>query len=63
MKCAFCGLEFEPGEAEQSCSGCPLTGNCGLIRCPRCGYEMPPEAKLITWLRGLKRARKDTEGR
>jgi adenine-specific DNA methylase len=25
-----------------------------MIRCPRCGYEMPPEAKLIRWLRKVR---------
>ncbi len=52
MKCGFCGFEFEVAEAEAACPSCPLVGSCGLMRCPRCGYEMPPEAKLITWLRG-----------
>ena len=33
-----------------------------MIRCPRCGYEMPPEAKLITWLRKV-RARLDAKRR
>ncbi len=53
MTCGMCGFEFDAEEAERSCSGCPLTSSCGLIRCPRCGYEMPPEAQLVRWLRGL----------
>lgn len=53
MRCDFCGHEFDPGDAEAACAGCPLAGDCHLIRCPRCGYEMPPEAKLVTWLRRL----------
>ncbi len=57
MKCGFCGLEFQKTQAVQACSACPLTPGCHLIRCPRCGYEMPPESKLITWLRGLRRGR------
>jgi hypothetical protein len=55
MRCDFCGCEFEPGAAEIACTGCPLVGNCHLIRCPRCGYEMLPEAKLVGWLRTLRR--------
>jgi hypothetical protein len=51
MKCGFCAYEFDPARAEQACSGCPLVGDCRLVRCPRCGYEMPPEAKLVSWLR------------
>jgi rubredoxin len=47
MTCAMCGFEFEPAEAQSACGGCPLVPDCHLLRCPRCGYEMPPEAKLI----------------
>ncbi|MDH5508451.1 MAG: ferrous iron transport protein A, partial [Anaerolineae bacterium] len=36
----------------------PISSGCGLIRCPRCGYEMPPEAKLFGWLRGIRRGKK-----
>lgn len=54
MRCGFCGYEFDPTEADAACAGCPLVGDCHLIRCPRCGYEMPPEAKLVSWLRGLR---------
>jgi len=31
-----------------------MSGGCHLVRCPRCGYEMPPEAKLIRWLRTVR---------
>ncbi|MEE8391112.1 MAG: hypothetical protein V3S14_09995 [Anaerolineae bacterium] len=55
-KCGFCGHEFDPAEAETACAGCPLASGCHLIRCPQCGYEMPPEAKLVGWLRGLRKA-------
>ncbi len=58
MKCAFCGYEFDPAEAQVACAGCPLTGDCHLIRCPHCGYETPPEAKLVSWLRGLRERRR-----
>ena len=54
MKCSFCGHEFQPDEAERACSGCPLVPGCHLLRCPRCGYEMPPEAKLVSLLRKLR---------
>ena len=55
MKCGFCGYEFHPDEAGQACSGCPLVPGCHLLRCPRCGYEMPPEARLVTVLRDWRR--------
>jgi hypothetical protein len=52
-RCDFCGHRFELDEAESACTSCPLSGGCHLIRCPRCGYEMPPESKLVGWARRL----------
>lgn len=53
MKCSLCGYEFsaEGGgasggnekDAQASCKSCPLMKGCGLIRCPNCGFETPPE--------------------
>ena len=63
MKCGFCGGEFNPGEAETACGSCPLVKGCHLVRCPRCGYEMPPEAKLITLLRNLKNSKISNAGK
>jgi tRNA(Ile2) C34 agmatinyltransferase TiaS len=54
MKCGFCGYEFDPSDAQSSCGACPMAGGCHLVRCPRCGYEMPPEARLIRWLRTVR---------
>ena len=51
MKCGYCAYEFDPAAAEAACAGCPLTRGCHLVRCPHCGYETPPESKLIGWLR------------
>jgi len=53
MKCGFCGYEFNSEEAETACRSCPLVKGCRLVRCPQCGYEMPPEPKLVAWLRKL----------
>jgi len=40
--CPLCGHNFTKGESQQSCESCPLNkNNCGLIRCPNCGYEFP----------------------
>ena len=63
MKCGFCGYEFGPKEAGTACGSCPLVKDCHLVRCPRCGYEMPPEAKLIIWLRNLKSSTINREGK
>ncbi len=51
MKCGYCQYEFELTTAESACGGCPLAPGCHLVRCPRCGYEMPPEPRVIGWLR------------
>jgi hypothetical protein len=56
MICSFCGCEFDPKEANAACRGCLLVRGCHLVRCPRCGYEMPPESKLLAWLKNRRRA-------
>ncbi len=53
MRCGFCGYLFEAADSAAACAGCPVVGDCHLIRCPRCGYEMPPEAKLVGWVRRM----------
>ncbi len=53
IHCDFCGLDFDPTCAEQSCQGCPLARGCSKLNCPRCGYPILPEAKLIGWFRNL----------
>lgn len=54
VRCDFCGFEFDPACTEACCQGCPLTQGCSRITCPRCGYEMLPEAKLIGLMRQVK---------
>ena len=52
VHCDFCGFDFDPSCNETGgCAGCPLASGCSKITCPRCGYEMLPEAKVIGWLR------------
>ena len=50
MRCAFCNYEFDEMLTQGSCAGCSKFGGCNMIKCPRCGYEVPPEPK---WLKGL----------
>ena len=54
IRCDFCGLEFDPDCTEAGCQGCPLARGCSRIVCPRCGYEMLPEAKLVTLIRQIR---------
>jgi hypothetical protein len=58
VKCSFCDFTFNQNQAETACKSCPLIKGCHLVRCPRCGYEMPPEAKLMIWLRQLNQRMK-----
>ena len=52
MDCSFCGKKFDETHAVSSCQGCPMSKGCKMIRCPHCGYEMPPEPK---WIGALKK--------
>jgi len=51
MKCSFCGMEFESSESRQGCSGCALSACCKKYKCPRCGYEILPEAGLVKYFK------------
>jgi rubredoxin len=50
IRCDFCGLVFDPACSTQSCSGCPLAKGCSHYICPRCGYAVLPESRLVGWL-------------
>ncbi len=60
--CDFCGYDFDPGCVVQSCQGCPLVKSCGKTVCPRCGYEVLPEAWLVTRVRALIKLGKEKRG-
>jgi len=55
MECPFCGYKFDENRNVDTCQGCPLGGNCNLVKCPNCGYEMPRQSRLLKTLRALKR--------
>jgi len=61
VKCSFCGYEFDASEGDTNCPGCPLRGNCGYVRCPRCGYDIPQEAALVRLIRNWTNRRHGTE--
>ena len=62
MNCSMCGADFEVEDAARSCNGCPLVGNCSLIRCPACGYDNVPESRLLGWVRRMRCRRKRVRG-
>ncbi|RJP68733.1 MAG: hypothetical protein C4532_12210 [Candidatus Abyssobacteria bacterium SURF_17] len=49
IKCTLCGFEFEPNE--NMCDACVLHKSCSVICCPNCGFGIPKESKLVSWLR------------
>jgi hypothetical protein len=51
VTCGFCGHEFEENRAQPACRACPLGADCGLIRCPECGYENPGVPRWIAFLK------------
>lgn len=57
--CPFCNLEYDPADAPAACGHCALAGSCHMVRCPRCGYEMPAESRLSKWLRSFTERRKE----
>ena len=59
--CPFCGIEFGQDEAQVACQGCPLAPSCGMLKCPRCGYEFPGEARLPALVKKLWRTRLGTK--
>jgi hypothetical protein len=51
VTCGFCGFEFEEDRTQSACRACPLGSDCGLVRCPRCGYENPGTPRWIAFLK------------
>jgi hypothetical protein len=47
-------MKFEEQAAERACQHCPLKRGCHLLKCPNCGFEMPPEPKWLAKLLGRK---------
>lgn len=58
MRCAFCNHEFDETQAQRSCKGCAKFGGCNMIKCPKCGYEVPPETKWLKRLASLLKKEK-----
>ncbi len=57
IDCGMCGHSFTRNEGAACQSGCPMASGCGMVTCPSCGYEFPPESKLVTLVTSLLRRR------
>lgn len=58
MKCSLCGMEYDEEKASKSCAGCIMAKKCGLVKCPNCGFETPPEPE---WLKRRRRRIEENE--
>ena len=63
MKCPLCGCQFQEEDAKVACKGCLLTGDCHMVKCPNCGYDVPIEPKLIKALRAWRKKDNGTRGK
>lgn len=61
IKCPLCGNVFDEQESKSGCMGCGKQG-CGLVKCPNCQYEFPPEKKLGKNTKGFIQKIKDFFG-
>jgi hypothetical protein len=59
IKCALCGYMFDEKNGKASCKGCFMSGGCGLLRCPNCGYETPREP---AWFKKILKRRNKKNG-
>jgi rubredoxin len=55
IDCSMCGHSFTRQEGAACQGGCPMASGCGMVTCPSCGYEFPPESKLVTLVSNLLR--------
>ena len=57
IECGMCGHSFTREEAASCQKGCPMSAGCGLVTCPSCAFEFPPESKIVTLVTNLFRKR------
>jgi hypothetical protein len=55
VECGMCGHSFTRQEGAACRSGCPMATGCGMVTCPSCGYEFPPESKIVSLITRLTR--------
>ncbi len=54
MRCAMCGYEFDATGLACHAS-CPLSPNCAVVCCPRCGYSTvnPQRSTFLGWVQRI----------
>lgn len=57
IECPMCSHRFEEAEGVACCESCPLGKGCNLLKCPRCGYEIPREPRLVKAIRNWRKKR------
>lgn len=57
IDCSMCGHSFTRDEGAACASGCPMSKGCGMVTCPSCGFEFPPESKIVKLVTSLLRKR------
>ncbi|HZU81943.1 MAG TPA: hypothetical protein VE987_03455 [Polyangiaceae bacterium] len=55
IDCGMCGHTFTQAEGAACRGGCPMSGRCGMVSCPSCGYEFPAHSKLVALVSRLVR--------
>jgi len=48
MLCSLCGYNFDEEKSKSGCNLCFLKKDCGLVKCPNCGIEIPKDSLIKT---------------
>ena len=60
IKCPLCGCEFEEENAKTPCEACCVSKGCSnILCCPNCDYHLPVKSKVVEFITGLFRRKKD----
>jgi hypothetical protein len=55
IDCGMCGHAFTFHEGQACSRGCPMSKGCGMVTCPSCGHEFPPNSKIVSIVASLFR--------
>jgi len=61
--CPICGSTREAGGS--SCTGCPMSSKCGIVKCGNCGYSTvraPSAGELVDRIKNIFRGGKHVGG-